>query len=111
ADLYVGKRSAHAAGVAQDEVSLELGALAGWNDDVLELPHPGRDPVDRLDARRQPVDKGARGAERPRRGRREPHLLAAPRDGLDSLERVRTAVEIDHGSTASGTRQPLVSSR
>jgi len=51
--------------VAQDEVPLEVGTLAWWNDDVLELPDAGRDSVDRFRARRQPVDEGAAGAQGP----------------------------------------------
>ena len=120
ADLGRGKRRAHAAGVAQHEIALELGTLARWNDNILELAHAGRDPVDGLGACRQPVDEGARFAERPGGGRAEPHLLAAAGDCLDHLERERATVQLDHGARSrarptpakgSGTRHPRVSSR
>src|SRR5207245_755659 len=77
-----------------------------------ELGHDRMDaPVQARDHRLDHRGPHAGRAARARRRRREPYLLAAPRDGLDRLERERAAVQIDHGATASGTRQPLVSSR
>jgi len=83
---------AHAPGVAQDEVPLEVGTRAWWNDDVLELPDAGRDSVDCLRARRQPIDEGAAGAQGLLRTRGQRNLLTPAGDRFDGLERERPAV-------------------
>ena len=92
AHVRLFERRANARGMAQDEVSLEVGALAMRNDDVLELADPGRDAVDRLRAGRQPLDEGATRAEGPARRRSQRHRLSAAGDRLDGFEAERPAV-------------------
>src|SRR5216117_2576114 len=104
ANLLLGEGRADAARMAQDEVPLELRALGGRDDDVLELADAGRDAVDRRRARREPLDEAPPRGERARRGRRQVDLLAAARDGLDRFEAQRAAVEIDHPLVSSRTR-------
>src|SRR5439155_21698855 len=87
-----GKGLTHAPGMTQYQVPLEVGALAGWNDDVLELADTRRDAVDRLGARRQEVDEGAAVGQGPLGRRGERHRLATPGDGLNGLEGERPAV-------------------
>src|SRR5438094_16595 len=79
ANLLLGEGRADAARMAQDEVPLELRALGGRDDDVLELADAGRDAVDRRRARREPLDEAPPRGERARRGRRQVDLLAAAR--------------------------------
>src|SRR5262249_62283532 len=82
----------------------------------VELADAGGDPRGGLGARGQPVDERTGFAGAPSAGGCQLHLLAAPSDRLDGLERQRPAVKLDHGRSAgcgagSGTRQPRVSSR
>src|SRR5436309_18770 len=93
-----------ASGVAQHEVPLELGALGGRDDDVLELADAGRDAVDRRRALGELVHEPPRRRKRTRGSGRQPGFLAAAGDGLDRLETQRAAVEIDHPLVNSPTR-------
>src|SRR5205814_9553136 len=104
ANLLLGEGRADAARMAQDEVPLELRALGGRDDDVLELADAGRDAVDRRRARGEPLHEAPPRDERARRAGRQANLLAAAGDGPDRLEAQRAAVENHHPLVSPVTR-------